>query len=71
MKKTYKFFCQNNLFEIYYIVSDNKKVKDYFYNNTAGAFNYLNKLSFEHFTKYKYIASKENYFLYSKKVIIF
>ena len=60
-RKFINFFCQNELFEIYYIVSDNKKVKDYFYKNTARAFNYLLKLSFEHFTKYKQISVKENY----------
>ncbi len=60
-RKFINFFCQNELFEIYYIVCDNKKVKDYFYNNTARAFNYLLKLSIEHFTKYKQISVKENY----------
>ncbi|MCM1053342.1 MAG: DUF3800 domain-containing protein [Ruminococcus sp.] len=60
-RKFINFFCQNNLFEIYYIISDNKKVKDYFYNNTSRAFNYLIKLSFEHFTNFKYIDKKENY----------
>ena len=60
-RKFVNFFCQNELFEIYYIICDNKKVKNYFYNNTARAFNYLLKLSFEHFTKYKKIAAKENY----------
>lgn len=60
-RKFIDFFCQNELFEIYYISCDNKKVKDYFYNNTSRAFNYLIKLSFEHFTNYKYICKKENY----------
>ena len=60
-RKFVNFFCQNELFEIYYIVCDNRKVKDYFYNNTARAFNYLLKLSFEYFTKYKQISVKENY----------
>lgn len=60
-RKFISFFCQNELFEIYYIICDNNKVKDYFYNNTARAFNYLIKLSFEHFTKYKYISAKGNY----------
>lgn len=60
-RKFVAFFCQNELFEIYYIVCNNKKVKDYFYDNTARAFNYLLKLSFEHFTKYKQIPVKENY----------
>ncbi len=60
-RKFVNFFCQNELFEIYYIICDNKKVKDYFYNNTARAFNYLLKLSFEHFTKNKQISVKENY----------
>lgn len=60
-RKFIDFFCQNELFEIYYICCDNKKVKDYFYNNTSRAFNYLIKLSFEHFTNYKYICKKKNY----------
>lgn len=60
-RKFINFFCQNNLFEIYYIICDNKTVKDYFYKNTSRAFNYLLKLSFEHFTKFKYICAKENY----------
>ena len=60
-RKFIKFFCQNDLFEIYYIICDNKKVKKHFYNNTSRAFNYLIKLSFEHFTKYQYISPKENY----------
>ena len=29
-RKFVKFFCQNELFEIFYIICDNKKVKDYF-----------------------------------------
>lgn len=60
-KKFIYFFCQNHLFEIYYIICDNRKVKDYFYKNTARAFNYLIKLCFEHFTKYNYISFGENY----------
>ncbi len=60
-RKFINFFCQNDLFKIYYIVCDNKKVKDYFYNNTARAFNYLLKLTFEHFTNYNKIPVKENY----------
>ena len=60
-RKFINFFCQNELFEIYYIICDNNKVKDYFYNNTARAFNYLLKLSLEHFTKYKNISFNENY----------
>ncbi len=60
-RKFINFFCQNNLFEIYYIICDNNKVKDHFYNNTARAFNYLLKLCFEHFTNYKYIYATENY----------
>lgn len=60
-RKFIEFFCQNELFEIYYVVSDNKKVKDYFYNNTARSFNYLLKLSFEHFTKFKLLSSNDNY----------
>ena len=30
-RKFMEFFCQNNLFEVYYIVCDNNMVKDYFY----------------------------------------
>lgn len=60
-RKFIDFFCQNELFEIYYIISDNNKVKDYFYDNTARAFNYLIKLCIQHFTKCKKIPVNENY----------
>ncbi len=60
-RKFINFFCQNELFEIYYIICDNKKVKKFFYKNTSRAFNYLIKLSFEHFTNYKHIKKSTNY----------
>lgn len=60
-RKFINFFCQNELFEIYYIISDNNKVREYFYNNTARAFNYLIKLCIEHFTKCNKIPVNENY----------
>lgn len=55
------YFCQNHLFEIFYIVCDNREVQSHFYQNTSRAFNYLIKLSLEHFTKYQLIKSTENY----------
>ena len=46
---------------------DNKKVKNYFFNNTARAFNYLIKLSFEHFSKYNQIPATENYLIIDER----
>lgn len=60
-RKFIDFFCQNNLFELYYVVCDNKMVKQHFYYNTSRAFNYVLKLGFEHFTNYKYINYTDNY----------
>ena len=60
-RKFIEYFCQNDLFELYYIICDNKKVKEHFYNNTSRAFNYVLKIGFEHFTNYKYINRDDNY----------
>lgn len=61
-KKFVNFFCQNNLFGIYYICSSNKRTENYFYNNKARAFNYMVKLSVEHNTKIKNIKKDINFF---------
>lgn len=61
-RKYIDYFCQNDLFEIYYIYCNNKKVKSYFYENTSRAFNYLLKLGIEYFTSKKYIVKSGNYF---------
>lgn len=36
-----KFFCQNNLFEVRYIVLDNNQLEEKFIRNKARTFNYL------------------------------
>lgn len=59
-EKFIDFFCRNDLFEIYYIVSDNVKVKPYFYANTSRAFNYLVKNCIEYATKNNLL--KKNYY---------
>ena len=46
-KKFIDFFCQNKLFDIYYICSDNLKAENIFYSNTSRAFNYLIKLKYK------------------------
>lgn len=61
-KKFINFFCQNKLFDIYYICSDNTKAEDIFYSNTSRAFNYLIKLSVEYNTKINNIPKGSNFF---------
>ena len=61
------FFCQNNLFEIYYISCDNTLVTDMFYANVSRAFNYLLKLLIEHLSKESIIPSAHNYFLIDER----
>lgn len=60
-RKFMKYFCQNSLFEIYYIICDNKSIKEHFYLNTSRAFNYLLKLFYDHYTRYKIINKSDNY----------
>lgn len=56
------FFCQNNYFDIFYIIADNEKIakKDNgkLYNNTARAFNYLLKLALEFYIKKHHLENK-------------
>lgn len=66
-KKIINYFCQNNLFEIYYIYCDNRKVKDYFYKNTSRAFNYLLKLGINYYTRKKYTQNADNYFFIDER----
>lgn len=66
-RKIIDYFCQNNLFEIYYIYCDNKKVKEHFYENTSRAFNYLLKLGMEYYTKQKCILKTSNYFFIDER----
>lgn len=61
-RKFIKFFCQNRLFNIFYICSDNIKADNIFYSNTSRAFNYLIKLSVEYNTKSNNIPKGINYF---------
>ena len=62
-RKFLKYFCRDNLFEVYYIVIDNKKLlpNNNFYENTARAFNYLLKIAFIHFYKKKLFLKSEDY----------
>lgn len=46
-KKFIDFFCRDNLLNIFYICSSNQMSSEYFYSNTARAFNYLVRLCFE------------------------
>lgn len=66
-RKFIDYFCRNELFEIYYIYCDNKKVMNYFYENTSRAFNYLLKLGIEYYTKQKYISKSDNYFFIDER----
>lgn len=61
-RKFINYFCQNNLFSIYYICLSNNRAEDYFYSSTARAFNYLIRLSIEHNTINKNINKDVNYF---------
>ena len=60
-KRFLEYFCRNNLFEVFYIVSNNRKVKEYFYDNTARSFNYLLKLCFEYYSRKNKILPCYNY----------
>lgn len=55
------FFCQNNLFEVRYIVLDNDNIESKFIKNKARTFNYLLKLFLINSIKCKYITEKEIY----------
>lgn len=56
-KEFVDFFCRNQYFEVFYIVSENSKVKPKFYVNTARAFNYLIRLALEYYIKKGYISN--------------
>ena len=66
-RKFIDYFCRNDLFEIYYIYCDNRKVKGFFYENTSRAFNYLLKIGIEYYTKKKYITKANNYFFIDER----
>ena len=51
-----KYFCQNNYFEVFYIVLDNAIIQPKFYNNTARAFNYIIRLALEYYINHSYIS---------------
>ena len=62
MKKQFiRYFCRNNLINVFYICSSNLKVADYFYKNKARAFNYLIRLSVEFNTLNSNIKKDINY----------
>ncbi len=56
------FFCENDLFEIFYIIAYNAKVAQHnngkLYDNTARAFNYLLKIALKYFITNGYIDDK-------------
>ena len=66
-KKFINYFCRNNLFELYFIVCHNQRVKPYFYDNTARAFNYVLKKAFEHLSNHAYIPKSQNYLLIDER----
>lgn len=51
------FFCKNQYFEVFYIVSENSKIQPRFYENTARAFNYLIRLSLEYYIHNGYLSN--------------
>lgn len=53
------FFCQNNLFEVRYIILDNNLLDKRFIKNKARTFNYLLKIFLINSIKKKYIQDKE------------
>lgn len=72
MNKTMKlkfieFFCQNNLFEVRYIILDNNQLEEKFIKNKARTFNYLTKIFLINSIKKKYIEDKEIFFADRRK----
>lgn len=57
------YFYKSNIFEVYYIVIKNSKIKYGLYDNTARAFNYVLKLGLVNFIK-KYQWEKDRYMLH-------
>ncbi len=54
-----RFFCQNEVLKIGYVMLDNHKLQSKFIENKARTFNYLLKLFFTNALQRKYIADKE------------
>lgn len=50
------FFCRNDYFELFYVVVDNSRIVDRFYENNARAFNYLIRLALEYYIQKEYIS---------------
>lgn len=55
------FFCQNNLFEVRYIILDNNLLDERFIRNKARTFNYLIKIFLINSIKKNYINDREIY----------
>ena len=55
------FFCQNNLFEVRYIILDNSAISEKFIKNKARTFNFLLKLFLINSTQKGYIQDREIY----------
>ena len=54
-----RFFCQNHLFKVAYIVLDNYQLQEKFISNKARTFNYLLKLFLTSSLQRKYIVTRE------------
>lgn len=57
------YICRDNLFEVYYIKIDNKKINDKLYNNKVRAFNYIIGLSLLHNIKNNNLPIKDDFHL--------
>lgn len=57
-KEFVKFLCQNPIFKVFYIITDNKYIEEKFYKNTARAFNYLLRKALEFLIKHKFFTKK-------------
>lgn len=56
-RKFVSYFCRQNTLEVFYIVLDNKEVKQngHLYDNTARTFNYLIRLALEYFITHGFL----------------
>lgn len=60
-RKLVDYLIKKQDFELYIIEIDNKKIDSKLYKDRSRAFNYMLKLSFEHFINQKFFAKKETY----------
>lgn len=57
-----EYLCRNNLFEVFYVRVDNRKIRENIYDNTDRAFNYIIKKALEYYLK-KGILPKDTYII--------